>query len=244
MVLGVTCSMANQSFVITTSYFQKVMELGLVWLRPCPLPPMWITWNNFLPHCREKFLTEWAEHMWHCSNPQAFPYRSTGCRLRSSASSASCCLSRLQQWWGPELWKKRMKALPDRDSLMNSWLGSSVISQHSDTPWGSARHQDVFFGTRMTSFSFMMGVVRGWTWWQVHWSNISHVYLIKNEFGEWWAFSNNNKKFKPDYPSSFGFSLWYAQCVYTTLFQVLLLNSSAPLVGYSIAGTMEITEKA
>lgn len=76
--------------------------------------------------------------------------------------------------------KKRTKALPDRESLMNPWLSSPVISQHSDRPGDQPPDTRLCFGTRTTSFSFMMGVVRaGFLMTSSLVKHLSCIYLIR-----------------------------------------------------------------
>ena len=179
MVLG-TCSMANQSFVVTTSYFQKVMELGLVWLRSCLLPPLWVTADNFLltaggeiPHPDELSTCGTVP------NPQTFPHGP----LAASAAALTLLPLFASLGYGNDEGHSYEK---ENEGLARPWVSNEPMAELTShlsafrPPWGSAPDTRLCFGTRTTSFSFMMGVVRaGFLMTSSLVKHLSCVYLIR-----------------------------------------------------------------
>lgn len=153
------CSLVNWSWVVTATHFQKVMETGLVWLRPCLLPPKWVTASDFLFTVGDKCLTQ--NELSTCGpvpHPQAFP-----CVPLAADSPAltvpSLLVSLVYGSSGDQSCWKRER----RPCQTTSWVNDEPLvepisaSKYSDRPGDQHPDTRSHLKTQTVFFSFMIG---------------------------------------------------------------------------------------
>lgn len=150
------CSMVNWSWVVTAAYFQKVMETGLVWLRPCLLPPKWVTASDFLFTVGDKCLTQ--NELSTCSSPSNISMCPTGCRFPSSAVPfllVSLVHGSSGDW---SCWKREGRPCQTTSQVDDEPLAEPIgASKYPDRPWDQHPDTRSHLKTQTVFFSFMIG---------------------------------------------------------------------------------------
>lgn len=173
------CSVVHWSWAVMAAHFQKVMELGLVWLRPRFLPPSESLQAISSALQGGKCLTQ--NELSTCGavpNPQTFPYGPLA--AGSPALTVSSLLASLGYGSdGGQSFLKREWSL----CQSASWVSDQPLL----SPWGASQHSRQPKVQRLTPGAVLghrqLPLASWWvlselnSWWQVHWSKVSLVFI-------------------------------------------------------------------